>query len=194
MQTIRPCLAVAALLLLLHVPGAALAQVAAPAQAVPAPAGEQVEASPLQQVQKLIAAGESRAALARADAHLARSPRDAQMRFVRGVLLAELKETAAARDAFERLTEEFPELPEPYNNLAVLYAADGQLGRARTLLETALAARPDYATAHENLGDVYLQMSADAYQRASRLQPANRGAANKLNLTRELLARTRVAP
>lgn len=172
----------------------ALAQIASPAQSVPAPATDRIELTELQQVQKLISEQRFRPALARADAHLERNPRDAQMRFVRGVILTELKESAAARDVFERLTEDFPELPEPYNNLAVIHAAEGQLERARTLLESALAARPDYATAFENLGDVYLQMSADAYQRAAKLQPANRAVGGKLAMTRELLARTRKTP
>jgi Flp pilus assembly protein TadD len=161
-----------------------------PPQSVPAPVGERVELTELQQVQKLIAAGQLQPALARANAHLAKQPRDAQMRFVRGVILTELKDTTAAREVFQQLTEEFPELPEPYNNLAVLYAADGQLDRARTLLETALATRPNYGTAHENLGDIYLQMAADAYQRAAKLQPASRSAGSKLTLTRELIAKT----
>jgi Flp pilus assembly protein TadD len=178
---------------LLTTPAVVLAQ-ATPAQSVPAPANERVELTELQEVQKLMAAGQWKPALARADAHLAKNPRDAQMRFVRGVILTEMKDTDAAREVFERLNEDFPELPEPYNNLAVLYAAQGQLDRARTLLETALSVRPDYGTAQENLGDIYLQMSADAYQRAARLQSSNRTAANKLALTRELLARTRIVP
>jgi len=172
----------------------AAAQQPLPAQAVPAPASDRVELSELQQVQKLMAAGQLKSALARADAHLAKNPRDAQMRFVRGVILSELKDTAGAREVFERMTEEFPELPEPYNNLAVIYASQGQLGQARTLLEAALAIRPDYATAHENLGDVHLQLSVDAYQRAARLQPGNRNLASKLSLSRELLSKTRITP
>jgi Tfp pilus assembly protein PilF len=116
------------------------------------------------------------------------------MRFVRGVILSELKDTAGAREVFERMTEEFPELPEPYNNLAVIFASQGQLERARTLLEAALAIRPDYATAHENLGDVHLQLSVDAYQRAAKLQPGNRNLANKLSLSRELLSKTSITP
>jgi Flp pilus assembly protein TadD len=170
------------------------AQISSPVPSVPSPVDERIELTELQQVQKLMAAGQMKAALARADAHLAKNPRDAQMRFVRGVILSELKDAAGAREVFERLTEEFPELPEPYNNLAVIYASQGQLDRARTLLETALAVRPTYATAQENLGDIYLQMSVDAYQRAAKLQPGNRTASNKLALTRELLTKTRVIP
>jgi len=172
----------------------AAAQQPVPAQSVPAPASDRVELSDLQEVQKLMAAGQFKPALARADAHLAKNPRDAQMRFVRGVILSELKDTAGAREVFERLTEEYPELPEPYNNLAVIDASQGQLQRARTLLEAALAIRPDYVTALENLGDIYLQLGVDAYQRAAKLQPSNRNLGNKLSLSRELLSKTRITP
>lgn len=184
----------AAIVALLAAPLPAPAQVSSPMQSVPAPANERVELTELQQVQKLMGAGHVQRALERADAHLAKNPRDAQMRFVRGVILSELKQAAEARQVFERLTEEFPELPEPYNNLAVIYASEGELDRARTLLETALSVRPDYPTAHENLGDIYLQMGADAYQRAARLAPGNRAVAAKLTATRELLAKTRSVP
>jgi Tfp pilus assembly protein PilF len=75
----------------------------------------------------------------------------------------------------------------------VLYAAAGELDKARAALEMALLARPDYATAHENMGDVYLQMAADAYQRASTLQPNNRTVSNKLALTREMVTKARAS-
>lgn len=145
----------------------------------------------VQEVQRLASAGKPRDALALADSALAKNPRNVQLRFIRAVLLTDLKNTAEARTAFERLTEEFPELPEPYNNLAVLYAADGQLESAKKLLETALLAAPNYATAYENLGDLYLQMAADAYQRAAKLEPGNRQASGKLALSRELISKAR---
>jgi len=194
MQTSLRSLAFAGAALLATVAPPAVAQQPLPVQSVPAPAGDRIELSELQQVQKLMAAGQLKPALARADAHLASNPRDAQMRFVRGVILSELRDTAGALAVFERLTEEFPELPEPYNNLAVIHASQGQLERARTLLEAALAIRLDYATAHENLGDVHLQLSVDAYQRAARLQPGSRNLGNKLSLSRELLSKTRNTP
>lgn len=167
------------------------------AQPVPPAVGDitvdRVAPTPLQEVRKLIAAGQGKQALSRADSHLAKNPRDAQMRFVRGVILTDLSETEAARSAFQQLVDDFPELPEPYNNLAVLYAADGQLDRARLALEMALLAKPDYATAHENMGDIFLQMAAEAYQRASTLQPTNRAITTKLNLTRDMVTKTRAA-
>ena len=151
------------------------------------------DATPLEEVKKLVAAGRSKQALAFADEQLAKNPRNAQLRFVRGVILSDMNDSDAARTVFQQLTEDFPELPEPYNNLAVLYAAAGELDKARAALELALLARPDYATAHENMGDVYLQMAADSYQRASQLQPNNRAVSNKLALTREMVAKARAS-
>lgn len=164
-----------------------------PPQTTTAPAVEEAVETPLQQVQKLIGAGRLPQALARADAHIREQPRDAQMRFVRGVILTELKDFDAARNVFSGLAEDFPELPEPHNNLAVLYAAEGQLELARNALQMALTARPDYATARENLGDVYLQMAVDSYEQAAKLQPANRPLAGKLGLARELIIKTGIA-
>ena len=168
----------------------------AQAQPLPPPtvgdiAVDRTDVSPLEEVKKLIAAGRSKQALAYADDQLVKNPRNAQMRFVRGVILSDMNDNDAARAVFQQLTEDFPELPEPYNNLAVLYAAAGELDKARTALELALLARPDYATAHENMGDVYLQMAADAYQRSSTLQQNNRAVSNKLALTREMVTKAR---
>ena len=142
--------------------------------------------TPLQQVQALARSGQNVAALAKADEALRANPKDAQMRFVRATLLADLGRTAEARAAFEQLTEDFPELAEPYNNLAVLAAAEGRLARAQELLRAALEANPKFATAYENLGDLYLRMATEAYEQASKLAPGNRQLASKLTMVREL--------
>jgi len=164
-----------------------------PAQSVGNIDAEKNAPTPVQEVQRLIAAGQLKQALGRADAELAKNPRNAQLRFLRGVIQTEMKDTAAARATFEKLTQDFPELPEPYNNLAVLYAAEGRLDNARRALESALIAAPNYGTAYENLGDLYLQMAADAYQRAATLEPGNRQASAKLVLAREIITKVRTA-
>jgi len=175
------------------VAGAALAQTstALPPQTIGRLPSDKEIPTDLQQVQALQAAGRRADALKLADQVISKNPRDAQMRFVRGVLLTEMQKPAEAREVFQRLTEDFPELPEPYNNLAVLYASEGRLDSARAALETALAAAPNYSTALENLGDIYLQLAADAYQRASKSDPGNRQAGAKLVLARELITKSR---
>ena len=77
-----------------------------------------------------------------------------------------------------QLTRDYPELAEPYNNLAVLHAASGHLEKAREALETALRLDPGYATARENLGDVYLRLAASAYEQAA-ARPESAGEARQ---------------
>jgi tetratricopeptide (TPR) repeat protein len=103
------------------------------------------------------------------------------------VILTELARPNEAFDVFQKLTQDYPELPEPYNNLAVLYAARGEYERARANLEMAIRTRPDYATAYENLGDVYARLASQAYEKAAQLDPKGRSAGAKLALARELV-------
>lgn len=148
-------------------------------------AGAQVEE--LRDARQSLRSGNPAAALAAVDKHLAGKPQDADARFLRGVILTELARPDEAFDVFLRLTQDFPELPEPYNNLAVLYAARGEYERARASLEMAIRAKPDYATAYENLGDVHARLSSQAYEKAAQLDARNRNAAAKLALARELV-------
>ena len=78
-------------------------------------------------------------------------------------------------------------MPEPYNNLAVLYAQKGDYNGARIALETAVTASPDFAVAHENLGDIYARLAAANYDRAAALDKGNKSAPAKLVLVRQLL-------
>jgi tetratricopeptide (TPR) repeat protein len=139
-------------------------------------------------VNQLLRSGKPTEALARADQYLAAKPRDPQMRFLRGVILTETGRTADAIAAFVKLTEDYPELPEPYNNLAVLYAGRSEFDKARAALEMAIRTNPSYATAHENLGDVYAKLASQAYSKALQLDAGNTAVQPKLALIRELFA------
>jgi len=130
-------------------------------------------ASDLSDINKLMRAGHYGDALAKTEAVLAKHPRDAQLRFTKGLILAEQNRPAEAIAVFTKLTEDFPDLPEPYNNLAVLYAASGQYDQARTALDKAMRTNPAYATAQENLGDVYARMASQAYDKALQIDPAS---------------------
>ncbi|WP_332777006.1 nuclear transport factor 2 family protein [Polaromonas sp.] len=138
-------------------------------------------------VNRLIKAGQMGEALARADQYLAGKPRDPQMRFMKGVILTETGKPAEAINLFTKITEDYPELPEPYNNLAVLYAGQNQYDKARAALEMAIRTNPSYATAHENLGDVYAKLASQAYSKALQLDSGNAGVQPKLALIRSLL-------
>jgi tetratricopeptide (TPR) repeat protein len=137
-------------------------------------------------VSQLVRAGKLPEALTKVDQYLGAKPRDPQMRFLKGVIQRDSGKTTDAIATFTRLTEDFPELPEPYNNLAVLYAGQSQFDKARTALEMAIRTNPSYATAHENLGDVYAKLASQAYNKALQLDAANSGVPPKLALIREL--------
>lgn len=144
------------------------------------------QASEVSDISKLMRAGQYPEALVKTDAVLAKHPRDAQMRFVKGLILAEQNKSAEAIAIFSKLTEDFPDLPEPYNNLAVLYAANGQYDKARATLDMAIHTNPTYATALENLGDVYAKLASQAYDKALQIDPGSNVPQPKLTLVRTL--------
>lgn len=124
-------------------------------------------------VATLMRNGRASEALQRIDQVMATRPRDPQMRFFKGMIEREAGQTSQALATFLALTQDYPELPEPHNNLAVIYAAQNELGKARASLENALRNNPNYAIAHENLGDLYVRLAAAAYQSALKLgQPS----------------------
>jgi tetratricopeptide (TPR) repeat protein len=89
---------------------------------------------------------------------------------------------------FTRLTEDYPELPEPYNNLAVIYAQQKQFDKARQALEMAIRTHPSYATAHENLGDIYARLASQSYDKALQIDSSNSSAQKKLALISDLMS------
>jgi len=137
-------------------------------------------------VTRLLRGGQLAEGIARADAFLAKNPRDAQMRFLKGVLLTEMNRTNEAIAIFAKLTEDYPALPEPHNNLAVLYAGNGQYDKARAALDMAIRTNPAYATAYENLGDVHAKLASQAYDKALQLDSGNAAAKSKLTLLKTL--------
>ncbi|MBI5436363.1 MAG: tetratricopeptide repeat protein [Nitrosomonadales bacterium] len=143
-------------------------------------------ADEIQDINKLFKQGQHEQALERINTYLADKPKDAQARFLKGLILTEQGKTNDAISIFSGLTEDYPELPEPYNNLAVLYAGQGQYDKARVALEMAIRTHPSYATAHENLGDIYAKMASQAYDRALQLDRSNTGTQTKLALIKDL--------
>lgn len=142
----------------------------------------------LQEVNQAFRQGSNSAALDKVNAYLVANPKDAQGRFLKGLILTELNRYPDAIKVFSDLTDDYPELPEPYNNLAVLYAAQADYERAKHSLEMAIRTHPSYATAHENLGDIYAKMASQAYDKALQLDKSNTSALTKLSLIKELFS------
>ena len=144
-------------------------------------------ADALQDVSRLVKQGQHTQALEQIDKYLAGKPKDAQGRFLKGIVLTEMNKPTEAIAVFSKLTEDYPELPEPYNNLAVIYAQQKQYDKAKQALEMAIRTHPSYATAHENLGDIYARLASQAYDKALQLDSSNSSAQNKLSLIRDLM-------
>ena len=143
-------------------------------------------ADEIQDANKLFKQGQQAQALEKLDAILVSKPKDAQARFLKGLIFTEQGKTAEAIKIFTGLTEDYPDLPEPYNNIAVLYAGQGQYEKAKVELEMAIRTHPSYATAHENLGDIYAKMASQAYDRALQLDKSNTSTATKLEMIKDL--------
>lgn len=141
-----------------------------------------------QEASRLFRSGQQAQALERVDNFLKGNPKDARARFLKGLILTEQNKAADAIKLFTGLTEDFPELPEPYNNLAVLHASQGNYDKARAALEMAIRTHPSYATAHENLGDIYAKMASQAYDKALQLDKSNAAAQTKLEMIKELFS------
>ena len=145
-------------------------------------------ADDLQDANKLFKQGQQQAALDKVNSYLSGKPKDAQGRFLKGLILTEQGKPNDAIKIFSDLTVDYPDLPEPYNNLAVLYAGQGQYEKARQSLELAIRTHPSYATAHENLGDIYAKMASQAYDRALQLDKSNTATQTKLAMIQDLFS------
>lgn len=145
------------------------------------------QANEVQEINQQFRKGDLPGALDRANRYLAKNPKDAQARFLKGLILADQGKSNDAITVFTGLTEDFPELPEPYNNLAVLYASQSKYDAAKNALEMAIRTHPSYATAHENLGDIYAKMASIAYDKALALDNKNATAQTKLALIQEMI-------
>jgi Flp pilus assembly protein TadD len=146
------------------------------------------KAAELELAQRQWLAGQGPQAVATVEAALLKTPNELKLRFALGVMRMELGEQAAALSIFTALTQDFPDLADPQNNLAVVYASMGELDLAQRALEQALALQPDHSQAQENLGDVLLRLALRAYQRAQHAQVApSSSLALKVSRTNDLL-------
>ncbi|NBX54612.1 MAG: hypothetical protein EBQ82_06210 [Betaproteobacteria bacterium] len=160
--------------------------------------GQATPADPHQVVEQLMRQDLMDEAMANIKNHLVQRPRDPQMRFWQAVLLTRQGQRAQAIQVYTDLTQDFPELAEPHNNLGVLQAANLEFDLAQRSFELALRADPNHGLAHENLADVLLRQAQRHYQKASQIlstqQRSSPGLTQKLQLLPPLLKLSATTP
>jgi len=151
------------------------------------PSGTQIT----DEIEGLINQGRATEALALIDsreAELAASTApgtDVQLMFQKARALTALDRAEEARGIYQQMTIRFPELAEPWNNLAMLYVRSGSLDQAEFALETAVTNNPDNGNAIANLADVRLLMALRDYREAARMKVP--GAARRLKALESFL-------
>ena len=155
----------------------------------------------LQEISRLAKQGQRSAAITKLNDYLQQHPKDLSGRFMKGVFLVEQAEQSRSKDAkeardpnryreaisvFYGIIKDHPERPEPYNNLAAIYASLDQWDKSKEMLEAAIHTNPSYATAHENLGDVYAKLASQAYEKALQLDTSSQVVQNKLRMIGDL--------
>jgi tetratricopeptide (TPR) repeat protein len=149
-----------------------------------------VISTPHNDVRKLLRQAKYPQALLLVNKNLATNPRDPQMRFWQGFIYEQLGQPDMAMQVYLDLTREYPELAEPFNNLGVIYASKGDYPNAKAAFDNALRANQNYATAHENLGDLLVNMARQSYERSMKLEPKQRGIAQKIEQIKPVLETT----
>jgi tetratricopeptide (TPR) repeat protein len=153
-----------------------------------------VISTPHNEVRKLLRQAKYSQALLLVNKGLATNPRDPQMRFWQGYIFEQLGQPSMAQQVYLDLTREYPELAEPHNNLGVIYAANGDYPNAKASLDAALRANPNYAAAHENMGDLLLNMARQSYERSLSVEPKQRDISQKIERLKPVLEITQGKP
>ena len=145
-----------------------------PLMASPAMAG------PHESTLKLLKQEKFSDALVSIELYLTDHPNDPQMKFWRAFLLNKKGDTLQSLALYREITQQYPELAEPHNNLGMILAQLGELEEAKLEFEMALREQPDMALAMENLSQVYLLLTEQTLQKALELNPKSRTLAAKL--------------
>jgi tetratricopeptide (TPR) repeat protein len=110
-------------------------------------------------------------------------PDNLNIKFLTALALQNNKQPLIAKKYYQQIIESNPGLPEPRNNLAMIYLQQGQHDQAVDLLISALKTDPAYATAWMNLSNLYKGLASEAYRRALSEEKDVSSVVHKIKLT-----------
>ena len=133
-------------------------------------------------------------ALKRIDAILSRQPADAQMRFMKGVMLSNPRRRRQLPVSYPA----DPGLPPSSRNRITTWRFSmprrASMTRPRPRWTRRCRTSPAYATAFENLGDVHARLASQAYDKALQIDPASTGATTPARVEKLALVRSLAVP
>nr|ADI22164.1 FOG: TPR repeat [uncultured gamma proteobacterium HF0200_24F15] len=100
-------------------------------------------------------------------------PCDPNLLFLEARVYEIVGEVDRAIALYKVIIKLFPQLPEPYNNLAAVYATRGEIDKAESLLLMGLETHNAYHQLQRNLSMVYIARAADAYKKALSIEDSN---------------------
>ncbi|HIU83751.1 MAG TPA: tetratricopeptide repeat protein [Candidatus Aphodousia gallistercoris] len=145
------------------------------------------EAERAELIRDMIGSSQYKLALEQVQKGLKANPKSAQLKFQQAVLYERLGQTERAKALFEDFINTYPEIVEPYNNLAAIYAAEGNTAKAREWLTRAVTVNPNFAMGYENLGNLELEQALSYYRQALKAKPSDKRMQRKVASLEKLL-------
>jgi tetratricopeptide (TPR) repeat protein len=114
---------------------------------------------------------------------LRQQPDDPRLLFLTAFAFQKNNQAKQAIHYYQEVISAHPELPEPRNNLAIIYLQKGEYDEAVKLLIASLNTHPAYATAYKNLNTLYQGLASEAYRKALNDDVPPTNVLNKIQLT-----------
>ncbi len=114
---------------------------------------------------------------------LRQQPQNVQAKFLTALAFQLNGQQKIAARQYQELIKLAPKLPEPRNNLAMIYMNEGKYDQAIDLLVATLNTHPAYATAWKNLKKLYQGLASEAYRKALSKEKNPRSVMDKIHLS-----------
>ena len=129
--------------------------------------------------------GNPELALRQLEARLATAPDDGKAAYLKGLILMQMSKREEAERWFRMMQVNFPDMPQPYNALAVIFDSRGDLLAAQQVLQELLSRHPEQQGARVNLGNIYLKLARQEFEKALKEKPDDAMIRKKLEAIQE---------
>lgn len=114
---------------------------------------------------------------------LKKQPDNDQILFLTALAFQQNQQPKQALRYYQQLSQHNPDLPEPLNNMALIHLQQGNHDQAVDALIASLKTHPAYATAWQNLSNLYQGLASEAYRKALSEENKTSQVLDKIQLT-----------